>query len=111
MKSVVRDWRFWICALLFAGLFGLALYFEHIDKYHPLPHIWIFHALTIFFWLAGPYCRWNGRWKKGDGRTWGGWVLLCGLLFQFPMCGVSGVSWVLLGISLVLGIGGILFAK
>ena len=111
MKSVWKDWRFWLCALLFAGLFGTALYCEHIDKYHPFPFIWVFHAVTISSWLLGPYCRWSGRWKPGDGRVWGGWVLLCGLLCQLPMCGVSGVSWVLLGVSAVMGLGGILFAE
>lgn len=111
MKNMLRDRRFWICVLLFIVLLCPALHFEHMDRYHPFPYILVFHALTIFCWLAGLYCRWSGRWKKGDGRTWGGWVLLCGLFFQLPMCGVSGVSWVLLGISLVLGIGGILFAK
>lgn len=111
MKSVWKDRRFRVCALLFAGLLGPALYWEHIDKYHPFPFIWILHSVTISSWLLGLYCRWSGRWRPGDGRVWGGWVLLCGLFFQFPVCGVSGVSRVLLGISLVLGIGGILSAK
>lgn len=104
MKNVVRDWRFWVCALLFAGLFGAALYIEHIDQYHPLPQIWVLHAITIFFWLAGPYCRWSGRWEPGDGRVWGGWVLFSAVLLQLPMWGVSFVSRVLLGISLGMGV-------
>lgn len=111
MRNVVKDVRFWLCGLLFAGLFGLALRFEHIDKYHPFPYIALLHALTLLSWLSGLYCRWSGRWRSGDGRTWGGWVLTCGFLIQLPMCGVSIVSLVLLGISLVLGIGGILSAK
>ncbi|MEY8417853.1 hypothetical protein AALA83_01070 [Oscillospiraceae bacterium 44-5] len=111
MKSIVRDGRFWACALLFAGLLGLILYFEHIDRYHPFPYILVVHALTVFSCLAGLYSWWSGRWKRGDGRTWGGWVLLCGLLCQLPMCGVSGVSWVMLGACLVMGLGALLFSK
>lgn len=110
MKSVWKDRGFWLCALLFAGLFGTALYFEHIDKYHPFPFIWIFHAVTISSWLLGPYCRWSGRWKPGDGRAWGALVLLCALL-QAPMCAVSYVSWALLGASAAMGLVGVLFAK
>ena len=45
-----------------------------------------------------------------DGRFWA-WVLLCGLLCQLPMCGVSGVSWVMLGACLVMGLGALLFSK
>ena len=51
--------------------------------------------------------RWSGRWKSGDGRAWGVLVLLCALP-QIFMCMVSYVSWVGLGVSLVLGAGAIL---
>lgn len=111
MKNMLRDRRFWICVLLFVALLCSTLHFEHVDRYHPFPYILVFHALTIFCWLAGLYCRWSGRWKKGDGHAWGGWVLLCGLLFQLPMCGISGVSWVLLGACLVMGLGSVLCSK
>ena len=110
MKSIWKDGRFWVCALLFAGLFGTALCFEHIGRYHPFPYIAVFHAMTLFSWLSGLYCRWSGRWKPRDGRAWGTLVLLCALP-QAPMCAVSHVSWALLGASLALGLGGVLFAK
>ncbi len=45
-----------------------------------------------------------------DGRFWA-CALLCGLLCQLPMCGVSGVSWVMLGACLVMGLGALLFSK
>lgn len=111
MRELGKDRKFWLCALLFAGLLGTALCFEHIDKYHPFPYIAVFHALTFLSWLWGMYCRWSGRWKPGDGRVWGGWVLCLALLLQLPMCMVSFVSWVLLGVSLVMGFGGVLCSR
>ena len=100
---MLKDRKFWLCALLFAGLLGLAAGFEHIDQYHPFPYIMMFHALTLFSWLSGLY----HRWKPGDRRAWGILVLLCALP-QMLMCMVSYVSWVCLGVSLVLGAGAIL---
>lgn len=111
MRELGKDRKFWLCAALFVGLFGLAVRFEHIDKYHPFPYIAVFHALTFLSWLWGLYSRWSGRWKPGDGRVWGGWVLCLALLLQLPMCMVSFVSWVLLGVSLVMGLGGILCSR
>ena len=101
---MLKNRKFWLCALLFAGLLGLAAGFEHIDQYHPFPYIMMFHALTLFSWLSGLY----HRWKPGDGRAWGVLVLLCALP-QIFMCMVSYVSWVCLGVSLVLGAGAYLF--
>ena len=100
---MLKNRKFWLCALLFAGLLGLAAGFEHIDQYHPFPYIMMFHALTLFSWLSGLY----HRWKPGDGCAWGVLVLLCALP-QIFMCMVSYVSWVCLGVSLVLGAGAIL---
>ena len=100
---MLKNRKFWLCALLFAGLLGLAAGFEHIDQYHPFPYIMMFHALTLFSWLSGLY----HRWKPGDGRAWGVLVLLFALP-QIFMCMVSYVSWVCLGVSLVLGAGAIL---
>lgn len=102
--------KLWSCVLLFAVLFGLAAGFEHIDRYHPFPYIAAFHALTLFSWLSGLYSRWSGRWKPGEGRAWGVLVLLCALS-QVPMCAVSYVSWVLLGVSLALGFGALLVSR
>lgn len=96
-----------VCVLLFAGLFGLAVGFEHIDRYHPFPYIAAFHALTLFSWLSGLYSRWCGRWKPGDRRAWGTLVLLCALP-QLPMCVISLVSRWMLGGSLILGFGAVL---
>ena len=110
-KKIWRDRRFWLCGALLAGLLGLALRFEHIDKYHPFPYIAVLHALTLFTWLSGLYRRWSGRWRPGYGRVWGGWVLLLALLFQLPMCMVSFVSWVMLGVSLVMGLGAVFCSK
>ncbi len=107
MGKTVKDRRFWVCAALFGGLLWLALHFEHIDQYHPFPYICIFHAATIFSWLSGLYCRWSGRWKPGDSSAWGVLVLLCALP-QLLMCMVSFVSWVLLGVSLALGVTAVL---
>ena len=104
---MLKDRKFWMCALPYAGLLGLAAGFEHIDQYHPFPYIMMFHALTLFSWLSGLHHRWSGRWKSGDGRAWGVLVLLCALP-QIFMCMVSYVSWVGLGVSLVLGAGAIL---
>lgn len=102
-----RDRRFWACGLLFAGLLVLVGYFEFRPfRYHPFPFLYVFHALTLFPWLSGLYCRWSGRWRPGDRRVWGGLVLLCALP-QLPMCMISYVSWVLLGVSLAMGMGGI----
>lgn len=111
MKQPWKDWRFWVCALLFVGLLWLTGRFEHWDaSYHPFPYIMAFHALTLFAWLSGLYHRWSGTWKTGDGRTWGGWVLLCAAP-QLPMCGVSFVSWGLLGVSLLIGVTAILWNR
>lgn len=110
MKSIWKVRRLWVCALLSAGLFGLAVGFEHIDRYHPFPYIAAFHALTFFSWLSGLYGRWCGRWKPEDRLAWGTLVLLCALP-QAPMCAVSHVSWALLGVSAAMGLGGVFFAE
>ena len=110
MRKRWRDRRFRVCVLLFAGLFLLTLRFEYIDRYHPFPYILIFHALVLYAWLSGLYFRWDGRWKPGDGPAWGTFVLVCALP-QVLMCGVSLVSRVLLGVSLVLGTGAILLER
>lgn len=110
MRKTLRNQRFWLCVLLFAGLLGLALRFEHIDRYHPAPYIVVFHALTLFSWLSGLYCRRSGRWRPGDGCHWGVWVLL-GALPQALMCMVSYVSWALLGASLVMGTAALIRRK
>ena len=107
--TIWRDRRFWACAVLFGGLFWLAAYFEPL-RCHPFPFLYVFHALTLFSWLSGLYCRWSGRWKPGDGRAWGSLVLLCALP-QAPMCMISYVSWVLLGVSLVMGVGAMICSR
>lgn len=108
MKRMWKDRRFWLCVLLFFGLLWLALRHEHIDaKYHPAPYIWLFHATTLFSWLAGLYCRWTGHWTPDGRKAWGCWVLL-GACSQLLMWGVSAVSRVLLTASLIMGIAALL---
>ena len=106
LEKIWKDGRFWGCVLLFAGLFGLALYFEHIDRYHPFPYIMVFHALTLVSWVWGLY----HRRRPGDRRAWGCWVLLSALP-QILMCMVSFVAWGLLGMSLVMGIAAIICSE
>ena len=65
LEKIWKNGRFWGCVLLFAGLFGLALYFEHIDRYHPFPYIMVFHALTLVSWVWGLY----HRRRPGDRRA------------------------------------------
>ena len=75
------------------------------EKRPPVPN-----ALAAGNWLLGLYKLWTGQWGREDLRGWGFLVLICGST-SFPMCIHSTGPWICMGVSLLLGIGAILYGK
>ena len=116
MRKTWKDRRFWVCVALFAVLFYLlAVVFGNHDLRGPVSITYLVYAyvpiaLTVASWLLGLYQFWTGRWGRGDLRGWGFLVLICGNT-TFPMVFFSNAPWLCMGVSLVLGVGAILFGR
>lgn len=116
MRNTWKDWRFWVCAALFAALFCLlAFVFGNQDLRGPVSITYMVFAyvpiaLAAGSWLLGLYKLWTDQWGREDLRGWGFLVLICGST-SFPMCIHSTGPWICMGVSLLLGIGAILYGK
>ena len=70
MRNTWKDWRFWVCAALFAALFCLlAFVFGNQDLRGPVSITYMVFAyvpiaLAAGSWLLGLYKLWTGQWGR-----------------------------------------------